>query len=208
MDGFRFARHWPIGIEVAVEMATGFDPADHLDAADFDYAVAAARKSRGLRVEDNFAHGFLKHPSAGRDNTGYCALGSGFLPACRKCRRQSRRGCRFSSSGGAFAGTVDLAVSLSSAPTRAITLSRCSSVAAETTTLVERCIAAGLEQQGYVEQERRSSPMLDDEPGSLMMDGGWTIASAPRQLIAVDNTAADNVSIDHPFTGSSGSAPR
>ena len=47
-----------------MEVPTRFDPADHLYASDFDHAVAGrGRESRGLRVEDDFTHGFLKHPS-------------------------------------------------------------------------------------------------------------------------------------------------
>ncbi len=40
VDGFCLARHRTIGIEVGVKMTPGFDPAEHLDAADLDHAVA------------------------------------------------------------------------------------------------------------------------------------------------------------------------
>jgi hypothetical protein len=34
------ARHRPFGVEIAVVVAPGLNPTDHLDAADFDHAVA------------------------------------------------------------------------------------------------------------------------------------------------------------------------
>ena len=46
-----------VGIEIAMEMAPGLDPPDHLDAADLDHAVAArGAQARGFGVEDDFAH--------------------------------------------------------------------------------------------------------------------------------------------------------
>ena len=58
VNRFRLARHRPIGIEIAMEVAPGLDPAHHFDAADLDHAVAArGGQSRGLRVENDFAHG-------------------------------------------------------------------------------------------------------------------------------------------------------
>ena len=36
-------RHVAVGIEISVEVAAGFDPVEHLDAADLDHPVAADR---------------------------------------------------------------------------------------------------------------------------------------------------------------------
>src|SRR5689334_1928335 len=53
----RLERHVPLGVEVAMEVAAGFDAVEHLDATDFDDAVPAHRvQTSGLGVENNLTH--------------------------------------------------------------------------------------------------------------------------------------------------------
>ena len=61
-------RNGTFGIEIAVEVAPGFDAVDHLDAADFDHSVAGIRaESSGFGVEDDFPHGKAMNRRQGRD---------------------------------------------------------------------------------------------------------------------------------------------
>jgi hypothetical protein len=58
MDRFGLDRHVPAGIEIAMEVAPGFDPVEHFNAADFDHAVAGiGAQPGGFGVEDDFPHG-------------------------------------------------------------------------------------------------------------------------------------------------------
>src|SRR3546814_3840395 len=54
VDGLRFARHRPAGIEIGMEGAAGLDPVHQLDAPYLDHAVSGERaEARRLRSEEH-----------------------------------------------------------------------------------------------------------------------------------------------------------
>src|SRR4051812_38029848 len=57
MDFLRLKRHVALGIEVRVEMTSGLNAIENLDAADLDHAIAAGGvQPGGFSVEDDLAH--------------------------------------------------------------------------------------------------------------------------------------------------------
>ncbi len=60
MHHLRFERHVALGKEISVEVATGLDAVEHLDATDLDHSVAASWvQARRFSVEDDFPHGSI-----------------------------------------------------------------------------------------------------------------------------------------------------
>ena len=139
-----------------MEGAAGLDPVEQLDAADFDHAVAARRaEAGGLGVENDFAHGRfiapLREPEASKD----------VADLARACRRAMppvsiTKSARVALVGvGHLAGEDRVEFGGGHARPRQHPLALDFGRGGDDDDRVERALAAGLEQQGDVEQQGR-----------------------------------------------------
>ena len=149
-------RHVAIGIEIGVEMPAGFDAIEYLNAADLDHAVAAGGiEPCRFGIEDDFPHrGDYSRAASPRQARMSRDLRAQLWIGRRRCRSRSRRGARFSASGICRARIAFEPGRRSSRPREhpgALHLGR----RRDDDDLVEFLLAAGLEEQRNLEQERR-----------------------------------------------------
>ena len=142
----------------------------------------------------------LKHPSGGRDKSRISRTWARVSFRVPEVSTTKSARSRFSSSGSWRARICSNFSAVM--PGRASTRSRCNrGRRGDDDDLVERLVAAGFEQQGDVEQQRRRIGMLDDEAGPLMVNRGMddrfqrgefvTVAEhRRRQGLAVDGSIA------------------